>query len=228
MKNKSIIFTFLFLSFQSSFAGGKLKIGLRASPAISFAGIRDKSDDLITYSSKGVGARAILGPMFEFFMTDNASFGTGLWYSPRSVSFQSKIKLLNKSHDYKYNLQYLMLPIYFKFYTNPITEKMKLYFTVGTTVDIKIAEKRMDEDEVGAVAIEKPYFNVVDFSLMLGTGVEFALNESNAFFVGVGYNRGLLNIVNPLKNKGGNGIKSAYDALAIKNNVVSLDLGFKF
>lgn len=222
MKTKALSLFILIVSLQASHAASKLKLGIRMSPAISFAGIRDKNnDDGITFSANGVSGRAILGPMAEFFLTDNVSFGTGLWYSPRNASFSAKIKALDKTFNYSINSQYLMLPVYFKFYTNPITSKMKLYFTLGATADIKIFEKRVDDEEA-SLGAGSPYFSYVDASLMLGAGVEFALNESSAFFVGVGYNRGLSNVINPIKNK------ESYNAFSIRQNLVSLDLGFKF
>lgn len=217
MKNKAFILVAFVLLGQASYAGMKLKLGLRLSPALSFAGVRDKdSDDGITYSSNGVAGRAILGPMAEFFMTDNVSFGTGLWYTPKNVSVKAKSD--GNSYSSSYNLQYLMIPVYLKFYTNPITPKMKLYFTLGATLDVKIAEKAGENTSTGGGA----FFNPIDATLMLGTGVEFAMSESTAFFVGLGYNRGLLNVINPVN------YRSSYDALSIRNNLVSLDLGFKF
>lgn len=219
MKNKAFILVAFVLLSQASYAGMKLKLGLRLSPALSFAGVRDKDgDDAFAFSSNGVAGRAILGPMAEFFMTDNVSFGTGLWYTPKSVSFIAKSKSGNISGTSSYNLQYLMIPVYLKFYTNPITPKMKLYFTLGATLDVKIAEKAGANISTSGGS----FFNPIDASLMLGTGVEFALSESTAFFVGLGYNRGLLNVINPVN------YRSSYDALAIRNNLVSLDLGVKF
>ena len=219
MKNKVFIIVAFVLLGQAGYAGPKLKLGLRLSPSLSFAGIRDKdSDDGFTYSSNGVAGRGIVGPMAEFFMTDNASFGTGLWYAPKSVSISVKAKSDGSTSSSSYNLQYLMIPLYLKFYTNPITPKMKLYFTLGATMDVKIAEKADSKTTTSGGA----FFNPIDTDLMLGAGVEFALSESTAFFVGLGYNRGLLNVINPVN------YSSSYDAFSIRNNLVSLDLGFKF
>jgi hypothetical protein len=211
MKNKAFILVAFVLLSEASYAGTKLKLGLRLSPTLSFAGVRDKdSDDDFTYSSNGVAGRAILGPMAEIFMTDNVSFGLGLWYTPKSVSLVAKAKSDGSTYSSSYNLQYLMVPVYLKFYTNPITPKMKLYFTLGGTLDVKIAEKA----GANTSTTDKSFFNPIDASVMLGAGVEFALSESTVFFVGPGYNRGLLNVINPVN------AKSAYDALAIKNNLV--------
>lgn len=219
MKNRAFILVAFVLLGQASYGGMKLKLGLRLSPAVSFAGIRDKdNNDAFSYSNNGVAGRAILGPLAEFFMTDNVSFGTGLWYTPKSVLLTAKMKSDGSTYSSSYNLQYLMIPVYLKFYTNPITPKMKLYFTLGATLDVKIAEKAGANTNTGGGS----FFNPIDASLMLGTGVEFAISESNAFFVGLGYNRGLLNVINPVN------YKSSYDALSIRNNLVSLDLGVKF
>lgn len=220
MKNRAFFLLVFVMGCQASYAGLKLKLGVRLSPSLSYAGIRDKdNNDGITYSANGVAGRAIIGPMAEFFATDNLSIGTGLWYAPKSVQVktESEFNGLKSSSSATFNLQYLMLPVYLKFYTNPITDKMKLYFTLGATVDVKIAEKAGSN-----ASTTSSFFNAVDTDLMLGTGVEFALSESTAFFVGLGYNRGLMNVINPVK------YKTSYDAFSIRNHLVSLDMGFKF
>jgi hypothetical protein len=127
-----------------------------------------------------------------------------------------------------------MLPAYFKFYTNEIANDMRLYFTLGGTLDFKIVEKKVGDDPVGlknviAEKAGKPAFNFMDASFLMATGVEFNLKNVTNLFVGISYNRGLLNIINPFLEYDQNGTKTKpYQYLAIKNNLLSLDLGVKF
>lgn len=214
-------------------AGDKIKLGIKLTPCLSFSKVTDKKgSDSADFSQNGSALRMIIGPFADFTLNDNVTFTTGLWYSPRAIFLSSTANgIINKS---QYNLQYLMVPGYFKFYTNEVAHDMRLYFTLGGTLDFKIAEKKVGDDNVGlkdplAVKEGKPLFNFMDASIQMATGVEFNLKDVTNLFVGISYNRGLLNILNPfLKyNHNGDSIKP-YEHLSIKNNMLSLDLGVKF
>jgi hypothetical protein len=174
----------------------------------------------------------IIGPFADFAINDNVTFTTGIWYSPRAVFLSRSVNSISAKSQY--NLQYIMLPAYFKFYTNEIANDMRLYFTLGGTLDFKIAEKKVGDDNVGlkdpiAVNEDKPLFNFMDASILMATGVEFNLKDVTNLFVGISYNRGLLNIINPFLKYDINGTSyKPADYLSIKNNLLSLDLGVKF
>ena len=55
----------------------------------------------------------------------------------------------------------------------------------------------------------------VTLSCLLGAGVQYKINQNNAFNIGMSYQRGLINVART-------------NELTSKNRVVSLDLGFKF
>jgi Outer membrane protein beta-barrel domain len=214
-----------------------VKLGIKIAPTISYARVTDKkSDDNINYSRSGSVARLIIGPYVDFAINENVTFSTGLWYSPRAVALAAKYKdTLGNTTTFKsqYNLQYVMIPVYFKFYTNEITSGMKLYFTLGATVDIKIAEKKDGDDNIKlkeyAEKESHALFTFMDATILAGTGVEYNLKDITTLYGGISYNRGLVNIINPFFGYDVNGNKvKPYQNLSIKNNLLSLDLGVKF
>ena len=234
MKKYLLAFVLLTTVLKSSFAGEKLKLGIKVNPCISFASVKDKdSKDGTGYSSNGSSLRFIVGPYIDYMINDNVFFSFGLWYSPRAIKIASTVvDSFGVSRDYAshYNAQYLMVPLYFKFYTNEISTGLKLYFTLGGSADFKIAEKNVgDKDPVGlkekAVNEKQQLFSFFDAGLLLGAGVEYKLGTITTVYAGLSYNRGLINTINPLFSS--NGFKP-YQHLAIKNNLVGLDLGVKF
>jgi hypothetical protein len=221
------IFT-LTKAYPSGFS--RLRLGIKFTPCLSYAKVIDKnSSDGINYKQNGSTVRMIIGPFLEYAINPNVAFATGLWYSPRSVFLTA-----NNGHS-QYNLQYLMIPIYFKFYTNEIAQGTRLYCSLGGTIDIKIAEKKVGTDEVGlkdpiAENAGRHLFNFIDASILMAAGVEFNIKNVTNVFVGISYNRGMTNIINPfLEYTDASGHKTKpYQNLAIKNNLLSLDLGVKF
>jgi len=230
---KTLLTTLLTVaSIYGTFAGDKVKLGIKLTPCFSFSKITDKKSDNTDYSRSGSTVRMIVGPFIDFAINDNVTFTTGLWYSPRAVYISAKTATTTLKSQY--NLQYLMVPIYFKFYTNEIAPDMKLYFNLGGSLDFKIAEKKVGDDDAGLKTLaekeNKPLFNIVDASILMGTGVEFNLKDITNIYVGISYNRGLVNVINPLlEYTDSKGDKTkAYKDLSIKNNLLSLDLGVKF
>lgn len=201
----------------SSFAFSQVKIGLNFSPALAFSRLSlEKEDKLHTYDAKGVGVRFIAGPEISFYMGENAAFTTGAWYALKRAAFNMTTDSTNlkSANSGVYNLQYIQLPATFKLFTNEIATDMKLYFQLGGTFDIKLAEKR-----VGAKVNEVSAFRPLDASILFGAGIEMQMGESTYFLIGLRYTRGLMNT---LKSN------VTDDKVTIKNSLVSLDLGIRF
>lgn len=233
MKKNALLILFLSLSLVSSYAGDKIKLGLRFSPNVSYSSVIDKKDnDLVSYGSNGSSVKFIFGGFIDFHISENVAFSTGLSYSPRSVKITSDSigltgGLINRTSQY--NTQYLMVPLSFKFYTNELFDNFRIYFNAGGTFDIKIAEKKVGTDNVGLkkTADDAGYalFSYVDASLLLGLGADYQIGENTALFAGISYNRGLTNIINPFFEAGNN---KYYQHLRVKNNLFNLDLGIRF
>lgn len=179
------------------------------------------------FQNNGAGVRMSVGPSLDYFFFKNRyAFGTGLWYTVKRSGFQMPGSFgqdrWNPGAPEKesiYNLQYLQIPATVKLFANNIAPNMRLYVQTGGLFSIKLAEKALDLSRNGLYTAEtggdRRQYGFGDIELLLGTGVQYKINQNNAVNIGLSYQRGLLNVVR------GNELVS-------KNRVVSMELGFKF
>jgi hypothetical protein len=210
MKTNTLLTLLLLLS---SLAFSQVKIGLNFSPSLAFSRLTNESVPANqSFNASGVGLRFVAGPEVSFYIGENAAFVTGAWYALKRASINSVTNGVHR--DSVFNLQYIQLPATFKLFTNEIATDMKVYFQLGGTFDIKIAEKLKGYQ----YKLPSSQFQPIDASLLLGSGVEYQLGETTYFLVGIRYTRGLINsIKGPLKQQ-----------INVKNSLISLDLGIRF
>lgn len=224
------ISTLVFAFFVAAQVFAQVKLGFKFSPAIAFnstvtEGIYDN------VSPDGAGLRFTAGPIADFFFADNYAFHTGFWYTLKRTAITGSLPngTLTRDVTSLYNVQYLQAPVAFKFYTNEVATDMRLYFLVGGTVDIKIAEKPRDKANnwlyERSQADNKRAFKPVDFGLLLGAGGELVMGTNTALFFGLSYNRGLTNAIGGASDDFGNSINNN---LKVRNSLLALDLGVKF
>ncbi|GAB3757734.1 hypothetical protein GCM10028817_30000 [Spirosoma pomorum] len=203
-----------------------IEMGIRFSPSLNmntasgvgtYAGFRDN----------GAGVRMSIGPTLDYyFFKDRYAFGTGLWYTIKRSGFQMPGSFgesrFTPGVSYKesiYNLQYLQLPATVKMFANNIAPGVRLYVQTGGLLSLKLAEKPLEQERNALYLAEsggnRRQYSFGDIELLLGTGVQYKINESNAFNLGVSYQRGLLNIARGSQ-------------LVSKSRIVSLDIGFQF
>ena len=145
-----------------------MKLGINFSPGIAFSRLKYEEDPSrvnIGYKSQGAGIRFIAGPELSFYFGENYAFTTGAWYALKRASIAGDSGV--------FNLQYFQLPAAFKVFTNEIATDMKLYFQLGASADIKLAEKLKGVN----VDVGKS-FKPLDASLIIGSGVEYQMGES--------------------------------------------------
>ena len=179
------------------------------------------------FRNNGAGIRMSIGPSLDYFFFKNRyAFSTGLWYTIKRSGFQMPgsfgLSQWNPGAPEKesvYNLQYLQIPATVKLFANNIAPNMRLYIQTGGLFSIKLAEKALDEARNGLYTAEsggsRRQYGFGDVELLLGTGIQYKINQNNAVNIGMSYQRGLINVAR------GNELIS-------KNRVVSLELGFKF
>ena len=179
------------------------------------------------FQNNGAGVRMSVGPSLDYFFFKNRyAFGTGLWYTVKRSGFQmpgsfgqARWNPGAPEKESVYNLQYLQIPATVKLFANNIAPNMRLYVQTGGLFSIKLAEKALDQPRNGLYTAEiggdRRQYGFGDVELLLGTGVQYKINQNNAVNIGLSYQRGLLNVVR------GNELVS-------KNRVVSMELGFKF
>jgi hypothetical protein len=203
-----------------------IEMGIRFAPSLNL----NTAEGFGTYTgfqSNGTGVRMSVGPTLDyFFFKDRYSFSTGLWYTIKRSGFQmpgsfGQTRVVPGS-PYKesiYNLQYLQVPVTAKLFANNIAPNLRLYVQTGGLLSLKLSEKALQTERNALYMAEsggdRRQYGFGDIELLLGTGVQFKINDTNAFNVGVSYQRGLINVARE-------------NQLISKNRVVSLDLGFRF
>lgn len=206
------------------------KIGLRFAPTISFNSI-DGEGIYEDVENNGSSIRFSAGLVTDFFFADNYAFSTGAWYTIKRFSIGGSIPDgANgvRPANSNYNLQYLQIPAALKLYTNEISPDLRVFFILGGTFDLKLAEKEKDEDNNWLYQLseieDKNAFRPVDAGILLGAGVELQLGSNTGIFGGLNYNRSLANALSNIEYTG----ERISDDLKVKNSYLSLEIGLKF
>lgn len=213
---KLFLLLFAVLSLQTAYA--QSKVGIKFSPTLSTNRINFSSEGgRYTVNPNGVGGRFIFGPIFDLFVTENYYFSTGLLYAPKRIGIsvtdtQSPIG----TSEQVYRLQYLQLPASLKLFTNELALDTRVYFQIGGSLDVKIASSTKDDYAINYIDRTRLF----DFTVQLGTGVEYRLGYNTLLFGGFFYNRGLVNAVTRMGVEGLD--------INVKNDLVGLELGVKF
>lgn len=178
------------------------------------------------FQNNGAGVRMSVGPSIDYFFFKNRyAFSSGLWYTIKRSGFQMP-STFGQAHwnpgvpekESVYNLQYLQIPATVKLFANNIAPNMRLYVQTGGLFSVKLAEKALDQARNGLYTAENGtsrQYGFGDVELLLGTGIQYKINQNNAVNIGVSYQRGLINIAR------GNDLIS-------KSRIVSMELGFRF
>ncbi|UFH55241.1 outer membrane beta-barrel protein [Spirosoma sp. KNUC1025] len=203
-----------------------IEMSIRFAPSLDI-NTAEGQGNYIGFRPNGVGVRMSVGPTLDYFFFKNRyAFSTGLWYTIKRSGFQMPgtfgESVWNPGAPEKesvYNLQYLQLPATVKLFANNIAPNIRLYIQTGGLFSIKLAEKPLNEPRNGLYTAEsggsRRQYGFGDVELLLGTGIQYKINQNNAFNLGMSYQRGLINVARGSE-------------LISKNRVVSLELGFKF
>lgn len=200
-------FLFCFLIACSLFSFGQTKLGLKLAPAITSNRV---TNDAQTFENDGSSLKLSVGLVVDKPLSDTYFLSSGITYLPKQVAFR------NDTLAEEYRAQYLQIPVSLKLFTNEVAPDFKVYFQVGTGLEIKVFDEPV-EPEFDLV----DSLNPIDFSVILGTGVEFRAGLSTTLFGGISYQRGLINAISSTTVPG-------TDDLQVRNTVVSIDFGVKF
>ena len=237
---KIILITGILLSVFTSYAQ-KTKFGIMFSPGISTSRVEgsfDKEDE-ITFDKSSAGLRFSVGPVLDVYLQDHIAVNFGILYRVKKASFKFETEISENDKSSKIepnlNLQYISLPIGIKFITNDIASQARLYFQIGGNLDIKIHEKVKNKQEIDDLTggFKEDFSKLLDAGINLGTGVEIDLGTSNSVFLGLNYNRGLVNVMSGdfgknLEEDITNGVNVNKDNITFNNDLFSLVAGFRF
>ncbi|MDO1446807.1 porin family protein [Rhodocytophaga aerolata] len=217
-----------------SIAGfSQVKLGLRVAPNISLNSVNSEGiyNDL---EKDGSSLRFSAGPIADFFFADNYAFTTGLWYTVKRVGLSGTVPANDDSGAQisaksLYNIQYLQLPVGLKLFTNEVAPDIRIFFTLGGTLDLKLAEKQKDEANNflyrEARNSDRKAFKPVDAGILFGAGAELVMGANTVLFGGLNYNRGLVNSLGRVEYPSGSRI---VDDVRLTNSYFSLEVGLKF
>lgn len=203
-----------------------IEMSIRFAPSLNM-NTAEGTGTYAGFRTNGTGVRMSVGPSLDYFFFKNRyAFSTGLWYTIKRSSFQmpgtfgsSQWNPGAPEKESIYNLQYLQIPATVKLFANNIAPNVRLYVQTGGLLSLKLAERALDEPRNGLYTAEsggsRRQYGFGDIELLLGTGVQYKINQNNAFNLGMSYQRGLINVARGHE-------------LVSKNRVVSLELGFKF
>ena len=200
----------LILGMQSSYAQSDLQIGLKVAPTITFNRYTNNTDT-ITFSNDRNDTRVTFGLFADIPFAERYFFSTGVLYSIRKVTFAAINNNTGATDAEQYSLEYLELPVTIKLFTNDIGIDSKIYFQTGFMLDFLVNWKGINRNDDTIQG-----FNTFDSSFYVGGGFDKKVGVTNAFFVGLFYQRGLVDIAN------------SSDAVTLKNDLLGLDLGFRF
>jgi len=183
------------------------KLGLKLAPVVASNRVTNEAQDV---DSDGAKLKMSVGLIVDKQLSDAYFLSSGLIYVPKRAAFRAAADSTEE-----YTLQYLQVPITLKLFTNEVAPDMKIYFQVGGALEVKVFDEPKDPTYD---TVEK--FNPADFSVILGSGVEYRAGINTTIFAGISYQRGLANVVNEA-------VVGAED-LQIRNTILSFDLGVKF
>ena len=200
-----LLFSLPFIAFSQT----DLRLSLKVNPAITFNRFTSETDSLI-FSNNEDDVRPTFGLAADIGLTESYFFSTGILYSLRNVNLSANTST-GLTENEKYQLEYIEIPITLKLYTNDLGVDSKIYFQTGFMFDILVNWKgATSSDDM----IEKLKF--FDTSFFVGTGFDKQLGVSTAIFIGIYYQRGLVNVANDNPE------------FTLKNDLLGLELGLRF
>jgi hypothetical protein len=204
-----------------------VEMSFRVAPSLTL-NTAHGTGDYAGFTNNGMGVRMSVGPTLDYyFFKDRYAFSSGIWYtivrSGYRIPGSYGSDTWNPGATMKesvYNLQYVQIPLTAKMYANNLFPDARFYIQTGGIVDIKLAEKPLNQPinrlyQVAEQTGRTRQYSRGDFALLLGTGIQYKLNNSQAVIIGMTYQRGLTNVARG-------------SALVSKSRIVSLDLGLKF
>lgn len=191
-------------------AFSQIKIGVKFNPGITTTRLESGLDTLSIDNSYNA-LRFLGGIVIEKEFNENYNFATGIMYMPKKTGIVAHGP--NSNFDEELNIQYLVIPLSLKLYTNEVGLDKRVYFQLGSNLEVKIHDTL---DEIDNQLILKT--NFMDVSIFLSSGMEFFIGRETALFAGLSYQRGLLN---QFTDTGNAELRGVID-------FISVDLGVKF
>lgn len=194
----------------------EVKFGVKAGMNLSTLG-GDLKDYMDMDQKNHVGFH--IGAFVDWGLTENFYIQPGLFYTNKGV--REEFKDEDYSLKLKVNLSYLEIPVLAS-YRIGISDNMKWHINAGPYLAYGLGGKFKYEggedgdDDEKAFDEDEGDLKRFDFGLSFGTGVSF-----NAFYVGLKYDLGLVNIA-------GDAWENEDGSAKIKNRNFAISVGYTF
>jgi hypothetical protein len=193
----------------------KLRFGVTISPLISWG--TQKSDEIARGKLRG-GVE--YGGILEYYFTSNIGLSTGLsvLYNGANLIYKDSADIRTFNTDKPttalFKFQYMTIPVSLKLKSNQVgyfTYYGELGFLTGFCIEAKVDAQNGD----GTVLYDDANFltrrnnetgehllsTLVNFSLHVGGGFEYAINDRSALLFGLTYNNGFVKVVQDVSGR---------------------------
>ena len=205
-----ILIVFLVSLASNTFAQDKfVTLGLKISPTLNFNRIESQVDT-ITINDSPNSAKFLFGLFTDINLSENYIFNTGVMYTSRKLVF-SATGDSGTGYNEEFILDYIEIPITVKLLTNEFSIDTRAYAQIGFAFDVTVNQTAKINPE-----LNPNKYSTGDSNFYFGVGVDKMLGTTTGIFLGIFYQRGLIDISG--KN----------DLISAKNDILGLDFGVKF
>jgi hypothetical protein len=243
MKKYLLVVVMIFVYAESFSISEKVKLGLFVAPGLSW--MKPMGSDI---HNGVIGLGLQYGLKVEYYFKDqNYAISTGLYGGIDGGSLRGRDTLtsLNGGHmvTERYTANQVILPLYLKLKTNPIKRKFKLYGEVGFQMVFNVSARANYNASVpspyngnGLVTISKENvlrngnevqelipdfrYNLFDFRLAAGGGVEYEVGRTTSVFFAIHYNNGFVNVINDKS------VNPKHDSTVVRNILFTIGAMF--
>lgn len=187
----------------------KVRLGLKISPTINFNRFQSNVDSISVNNSEN-SFKYLFGLFTDFRMSDNYIFNTGVMYTSRKLNF-SATGASGAQYNEEFVIDYIEIPLTLKLLTNEFSIDTRVYAQIGFAFDITVNQTSKNNPELNT-----DKYSSGDASFYIGAGIDKMLGTTTGLFLGLFYQRGLVDISG--KN----------ELITAKNDILGLDFGIKF
>jgi len=178
-----------------------------------------------TASNSGASFGFSIGPTFNKMFSPNYGIEIDPEYSLTggNITHSFTSNGVPNSINYQLHLQYIQVPIAFKFETN-FVGYMKYFLRIGGSPQLSVGNRADVDTTIGGYShgtvndvLVRDKIMPINLALFIGAGLEYYLSGNTSLLIGINYESGVVNVW-----------RDTNDNLNIKNKAVSLNLGFLF
>ena len=210
MKKYYAVLLLVFIIPFKTQAQGDLRLSIKVDPAVTLNRFVSETDSLLIENLRD-DVRLTFGLAADVGISESYFFSTGLLYSLRKVSFGAVSVATGETDEEQYKLEYIELPLTLKLFTNDLGVDSKIYFQTGFTLDFLVNWNGINKNDNRVQE-----FNFFDSSFYVGAGLDKQMGVTTAFFIGLFYQRGLVDVANNNPE------------VTLKNDIAGIDLGLRF